>query len=206
MSPDGSKRPPPPEEKLLKLIRPAEFRAAAEGFAPAAKVASSDGGRSRGVRRLPSWWVNAVNVGLGCLIAGEAMALLGMLSASAPPSSGLPDGLSSVPPQETVQTRPPAERVPSLAAAAATPLFQASSPASMSAAPISAETKALALRLSVIGIIPGDPAQAIVEDGQTKKTYFVNVGQHVLEGLIVQEIREDRIILSLNGEFIELSL
>jgi len=64
----------------------------------------------------------------------------------------------------------------------------------------------LAARLTLVGIMAGDPAQAIIEDPQTQKAHFVTVGQHLIEGLIVEEIREDRVLLDLNGEKIELSL
>ena len=71
---------------------------------------------------------------------------------------------------------------------------------------LSQEARALAARLTVIGLVDGDPPQAIIEDTQTQKTYFVSAGQSGTEGLIVTEIRENRVVLDLNGQPIELSL
>jgi hypothetical protein len=64
----------------------------------------------------------------------------------------------------------------------------------------------LAARLSLLGIVAGDPGQAIIEDAQTKKTHFVSPGQPVVEGAVVQGLFENRVILDLRGEKIELSL
>jgi len=105
----------------------------------------------------------------------------------------------------------PPDATPSLASAVLRPLFRLGSDRSLSpTAPapptLSDHTRALVARFSVLGIVGGNPAQAIVEDAQTNKTYFVSVGQHVVEGLIVQEIRRDRVVLDFHGESIELPL
>jgi len=104
------------------------------------------------------------------------------------------------------------DQVPRIASVASRSLFE---PAGSRTAPTRADSapkapsthaKDLAARLSLIGIIAGDPAQAIIEDTQTKKTYFVTAGQPVIEGLVIEEVRGDRVVLALNGEKIELSL
>ena len=64
----------------------------------------------------------------------------------------------------------------------------------------------MAARLTLMGIMAGNPGQAIIEDSQTKKTYFVTVGQGVVEGAVVEKILDNRIQLDLAGEKIELSL
>ena len=120
-------------------------------------------------------------------------------------------------------TAPPAftkamgvEPLPSLAQSAPRPMFVSSTPAapvpSASPPPGSGEpdpavaAKALAARLTLRGIVAGDPAQAIIEDVQTKKTYFVSRGQTVVDGATVQDVLETRVVLTLDGETIELAL
>jgi hypothetical protein len=62
------------------------------------------------------------------------------------------------------------------------------------------------MRLSVLGIMAGSVPQAVLEDTQTKKTYVVTIGQRILDGLLVNDIQDGRVILDLQGETIELSL
>ena len=213
MSPDGSKSTPPPEEKLLGLIRgkePASTRA--QQGAPAALAGLSEPSAEVG-GRLPAWWLRGLNIGLGCLIVGEMAVIVRMVTMPVPSVS------LSIPKPTAPHTGKPAgttgfaESLPSLASAVSRPLFQPAGMASTSARPgeataaaPSAQAKALAARLTVIGVVAGNPAQAIIEDAQIKKTYFVSVGQPVVEGLIVQEIRDGRVVLDLQGEKIELSL
>jgi type II secretory pathway component PulC len=64
----------------------------------------------------------------------------------------------------------------------------------------------LVTRLTLSGIVAGDPAQAIIEDTETKKTYFVTAGQPVAEGAVLDQVESNRVILDLNGEKITLSL
>jgi hypothetical protein len=91
---------------------------------------------------------------------------------------------------------------PIFATAAAEPQAQS---ASSTASP-SAQVNALAARLSLVGIVDGDPPQAIIEDSQTKKTFFVTKGQGVIEGAVLQDVQDTRVILLYQGEPIELSL
>jgi hypothetical protein len=120
-------------------------------------------------------------------------------------------------PYEIAPMIPPAidaaEPLPSLALAASGPLFgfeqtatSASSGAKPAATGPSEDLKKLSGRLSLLGLIAGPPGEAIIEDAQTKKTYSVAVGQQVVDGIVLEEVRENRAILSLNGETIELSL
>lgn len=219
MSPDGSQATPPPEEKLLRLIRgapkPATHTVAGAPSASPSSAGSFAGGRLAGLWRVPSWWLTAMNLGLGCLLVGEAVVLALTVTSPAPVAPGSMPSSDDRPRTRLPQQDAPlhaqdaADLAPSLAASGSRSLFQSGAGRTVTAqgmAPTSSEAKALASRLSLIGIVPGEAAQAIVEDTQTKKTYFVTVGQHVIEGLIVQDIREDRIILNLNGEYIELSL
>ena len=71
----------------------------------------------------------------------------------------------------------------------------------------SSETvKQLAARLSLIGVVSGEPPQAIIEDPSSGKSYLVSVGQAVVEGAVLKEVQERRAILELDGETFELSL
>ncbi len=207
MSPDGPKIVSP-EEKLLKLIR--GKGAPAAGEAPQAPPpARGPTGPTGPKTLLPSWWLTAVNTTLGALLGAEV--IVWMVIATKPePFVEIP-----VPSPQSSQETPAtsggsssAEPLPSLVSAAARPLFQlvtAPSTPQESSKP-SEEAKTLAARLTLLGIVAGDPAQAIIEDAQTKKTFFVTVGQPVVEGLIVRDIRENRVVLDLSGETIELSL
>jgi len=115
----------------------------------------------------------------------------------------------SPPPAEV----PPLADMPSLAASAARPLFQ-SAAAGASAPGVSPTAgagpsdvaKALASRLTLMGIVSGEPPQVVIEDAETKKTYFVTIGQAVVEGAVVEQVLENRVILDLGGEKIDLSL
>ena len=64
----------------------------------------------------------------------------------------------------------------------------------------------LSSRLTLMGIVSGEPAQAIIADSQTQKTYFVSVGQPVAEGAMLEQILDNRVILNYSGEKIELTL
>lgn len=100
--------------------------------------------------------------------------------------------------------------LPALSATASQPLFTppAATPSmpSASAAIPSASVRQLAARLTLTGIIAGSPAQAIIEDAETKKTYFVTAGQAVVDGAVLEQVLDNRVILDRAGEKIELSL
>lgn len=232
MSPDGSKSIPP-EERLLRLIRghrpaaegageqapgPSESRQGPEAARPAAGGVSG-AMESLGTRRpvwtwtLPSWWLAAVNWSLGGLVVAEVVMLLVIATRPAPQPPAVEVALQTreaVAPDGAPAIEEQAGGV-GLTGVAGRPLFASLHPAAQAGgarAPLamSQEAKALAARLNVIGVVDGHPPQAIIEDAQTHKTYFVSEGQHVTEGLIVTEIRENRVVLDLNGQPIELSL
>ena len=66
--------------------------------------------------------------------------------------------------------------------------------------------KLLASRLTLMGIVSGNPSQAIIQDSQTQKTYFVTVGQSVVDDAVLEQVKDHGAILDLNGEKIELAL
>ena len=60
-------------------------------------------------------------------------------------------------------------------------------------------------RFSLVGIIAGDNLQAIIEDKDTSKTYYL-YEQDSFNGVIVEEIKKGRVILDYNGESLALIL
>lgn len=207
MSPDGSMKSPP-EEKLLRLIRGQQGRPPAlpqAGGGPhAATVAMSDlGPQAQGVR-----WVRPVVGGLILVLAVEVAWLI--LEATRPlPSVDMP--VIANPSAEA--PAPPAglsPEIPSLVESASRSLFTASADVSASSPTPrprqGAAAKLLASRLTLMGIVPGDPAQAIIEDSETKKTYFVTTGQAVVEGAVLEQVLDHHVILDLDGEKIDLTL
>ena len=225
MSPDGSKIVPP-EEKLLRLIRgkgaesaPSPQASPSAGGAPSPAPGLSPGpagmvlARSAAGRwKAPTWLLTAVNVVLGCAAVGLLIAVVLVAMTPLPVTTESPVAVSpnasptTDEPPPVVQT----ESAAPLSAAAGHPLFvspvSSGTKAPGASVPLGEEAKALAGRLNVLGIVDGDPMQAIIEDSQSKKTYFVSVGQQVVDGLSVAEVRKDRVILELNGQRIELSL
>ena len=70
-----------------------------------------------------------------------------------------------------------------------------------------AETaKKLRTRLSLNGIVEGNPPQAIIEDAETRKTFFVTEGQDLLEGAVVEKVTGNQAIIKLGDETITLTL
>lgn len=146
--------------------------------------------------------MTGVKLGLCTVMIGEAIAVLWLVTRPFPSLD--PPSVQSVA-QEASEMATPLDEIPSLHVAATRPLFRmmadTGGPAGTHAASaLSDQATAWASRLSVIGIVSGQRAQAILEDVQTKKTYLVTVGQHVLEGLVVEAIQPDRVVLSLQGE------
>ena len=201
---------PLPEERLLKLIRGRSARPASE---PAA--ATQAGGPAASAATpvpLPArlialrWSALAVWV-LGAILALEVGCLIVQALRPLPPVP-----VVSTPAQEPALQPPAVPEIPLLAASISRPLFTASpapggagGPAAPSQ-PVSSSAKELAARLTLMGIVSGNPPQAIIEDAQTKKTYFVTAGQSVVEGAVLEQVLDNRVVLSLMGEKIELSL
>lgn len=213
MSPDGSTKPLPPEEKLLKLIRRQEPQAG-----PAGPVASPAAGRPAGsagsvgarvqTAALVKWAVG----GLSLVLAVELVWFI--VQVSRPPQidpsllePSHPSGHAQAPSNDA----PSPPEIPSLAESATRPLFLPSVGAGASSAaaartPLGAVAKQLAARLSLMGIISGSPPQAIIEDSQTKKSYFVSPGQMVAEGAVLEQVLDNRVVLDLDGQKIEIAL
>ena len=195
-------RPQTPEEKLLRLIRGkgAVAQAASAGAAPAAAP-----------RALPiqfsisGWqWVTVLSVLLGLILLVEVVALILQFTRPVPSVEIRPAGSADAPSGETAAAQP----IPSLAAAVQRPVFVsqvASTGGAAEVRPPSTDAKELASKLTLTGIITGDPPQAIIENTESKKTYFVSPGQTV-DGAVVDKVLENRVILNLQGEKVELGL
>ena len=210
MSPDGSKTVSP-EERLLRLIRgkgkpPTVAEASLPGVQPVARPARRAWSR-------PGRWLGWLNVMLIVLLALEAVALI---TVWLQPPPVLPvatvDARGADHPDTTTDVLAAIAETPSLAASATRPLFHdeaAQQPGPAPAGPTtgpSEDAKTLAARLSLIGIVAGESPQAIIEDAQTHKTYFVAKGQTVIGELVVSAVLQNRVILEFRGETIELSL
>jgi len=214
MSPDGVRRVPP-EEKLLRLIRGKRVAASSTSQAAEANHAAP----SLTKRSLvwwgwstASWWMPVINVGLGVLLVVELIAVWRVITRPdatplsvtqvLPPSAPLPKAAESPEPAAPASAS-------SLASLATRPLFtgvEAGSQPAHANRKTSQEASAMAGRLSLIGVVEGTPSQAIIEDAETKKTYFVSAGQSVVEGVMVESVSERQVVLDLNGEKITLSL
>lgn len=202
---------PPPEEKLLRLIRGKAPRPAPAGGVGEPRTAPETAGKTKwtldlraGVRQL-NWPKLGAGL-LGLVLAAELAATLVQLARPLPLAS-LPVPLAF---DEAPADSVAAPEIPSLAMSASRALFAA--PAGQTAAPgpkraaLSEAAKQLASRLTLMGIVAGDPAQAIIEDAESKKTYFVTTGQLVADGAVLQQVLDNRVILELGGETIELTL
>ena len=204
---------PTPEEKLLRLIRGKGTRQAAEGTMPAPAGGAAAATRLPGAppgraRRAPS--LRAAIGFLGAVLGAELVLLLVQVLRPLPTVT-VPVVIASPVERPAVPEAPAAPEapdVPSVAAAASRPLFAppaASAAATEPSRPSGLATQ-LASRLTLMGIVAGHPAQAIIGDSQTQKTYFVNEGQSVVEGAVLEQVLDNHVVLSLAGERFELSL
>ena len=213
MSPDGSTKPSP-EERLLKLIRGKSAANAAAPARPSLNTPSAVvlGGSGTAAGAQPLRWPVLAGGGLAFVIVFElAYLVMQMMRPLSPVEVPV---LPQIPTTAPAGEAPPVIEVPSVASNLSRPLFVSSLAATPTGAPPEAAgpvgpsttAKDLVTRLTLTGVIDGDPAQAIIEDTETKKTYFVTVGQPVTEGAVLESVQSNRAILNLNGEKITLSL
>jgi hypothetical protein len=163
----------------------------------------------RAARRWPKTrWISPAISGFSAVLALEAVFLIIQLIRPVElirlPDLTAPNG------EEPMASDSVLPVIPSIAQSATRPLFAAaavvSSEPSRPGGTPSGAAKLLAARLTLMGIVAGNPGQAIIEDAQTKKSYFVTIGQGVVEGAILEKILDNRVLLDLAGEKIELSL
>ena len=227
MSPDGSHKPPP-EEKLLRLIRgkaphpptaaprPGPLSgalggapAAAPTALPAAVVAALTTRATQAARGarwpdLAGWLLTAL---LAAEAAGILLTALRPLPRVEPPPVASGAKLAGAAPGAGPAAAPLAQ-APSLTAAASPSLFAAASTAAKPSGPagVSVTTRQLGARLMLVGIVAGEPSQAIIEDTQTQRTYMVSPGQAVTEGAVLERVLDNHVVLDVGGEKIELVL
>ena len=208
MSPDGFGKPPP-EEKLLKLIRgrhprpvsDTAARAVNPALAASAPRALSVSAAFRGL----AWPMLAVWL-LGGLLGVEVIVLAVQAVRPVRPVA-VPGRLIVAQPIAPAPPAPP--DLPMVSASVTRPLFAAtaaSEPAASPSAAMTAIAGRLTMRLTLMGIVAGDPPQAIIEDSESKKTFFVTAGQAVVEGAVVDQVLDNRVVLDVAGAKIELSL
>ena len=215
MSPDGSPKLPP-EERLLRLIRgkasqPAEVAVQSSARTVSSTIAAPSGalGHPHAAGGFGGQWQGVAIKLLAVVVACELVALLTQVFRPLPiPQVSSSTEVSVV--GGPVDSADVLTQMPSLAASATRPLFAAPVELAVTAAPpkvgMSDAAKLLAARLTLMGIISGNPAQAIIEDSQTRKTYFVSAGQMVADGAVLDQVLDNRVILSLEGEKIELTM
>lgn len=71
--------------------------------------------------------------------------------------------------------------------------------------PLTQAGESTAVDLGLVGIVPGSNPQAIIEDKKNQKTYYLIKGQTV-NGITVEEINADKVMLDYNGKKMSLIL
>lgn len=212
MSPDGFGKPPP-EEKLLKLIRGRQPRPAPEaGVRTAGPAIAAPAARaipmSVAMRGLA--WPTVAAWVLGGLLGIEALVLVAQAIRPVRPVPVPSETLVAAPVAASIESSAPPAPVdmPSVSASVTRSLFAAAAPAPAASptASVTAAASRLITRLTLMGIVAGDPPQAIIEDAESKKTFFVTAGQAVVEGAVVDQVLDNRVVLDVGGQKIELSL
>jgi hypothetical protein len=220
MSPDGPKSPSP-EEKLLRLIKSKGKLSGSEALSAshAGEAAPSlkSGSKFPLGFKLPfnfsSKWLLSLNILLGVIAVIGVVSIIFVLVKPLPRNNNDQDVLSAKKEDSNLskaeQILEEHKDVPSIAGTSSRPLFQAQTNSATSsgfATRMSTQAKDLSSKLNLLGVVDGNPTQAIIEDSQTSKTYFLSVGQAIPDGAIVEEILKNRVKLDFNGEKIELSL
>lgn len=206
MSPSGSGKQPTPEERLLKLIR-------AQQAPPAKSSANAPSSLTGKVKAAPKRVEVASSPFSGKTIAIWALSFLllaeiGYLIYEV--QKPLPVVDAQVPPPKYVSEKDLDLPQPPLSLAQSTqgelfvpPVIVAAKPERQGP---SEAIKDLSARLTLMGVIEGDPPQAIIEDSATQKTHFSMQGQMVVEGAYLVEVKSNAAVLELDGEKIFLNL
>jgi len=211
MSPAGSMKPPP-EERLLRLIRlkrPQPAAPVAAASIPAGGVKAS----SLFARPKQAAGLRWLAVALGVLLVAEIAGLVVQIARPLPELELSADGVPASA-EEPGPAGASLDDLPSVADSAPSGLFASPATSAASAATperppktgMSGSAKQLASRLTLMGIVAGETPQAIIEDTETKKTYFVTAGQAVTDGALLEQVLDNRVILDFEGEKIELTL
>jgi hypothetical protein len=169
--------------------------------APAARAVSATA-VSRGLA-----WPAVAVWSLAVLLVIEALVLILQMVRPVPPLPTPAVAVTAPEPDEPVAPPSPPD-MPSVSASVSRTLFAPPAPPAAAApgAAVTAAARQLATRLTLMGIVAGNPPQAIIEDAESKKTFFVSAGQPVVEGAVVEQVLDNRVILDAGGQKIELSL
>ena len=203
---------PLPEERLLKLLR-AKPRLTEPSVAGGGTLQGRPGVSAVVVAQPKHSPVELVVVALSVVLAVEAVLVVVQLVRPLPPVPAASSSLVLVAPAEAeLPSRLPAglPEAPSVAASAPRPLFtppaEAGPTETARRAPPSSAAKQLVARLTLLGIIAGTPPQAIIEDTESKKSFFVAQGQAIVDGAILDQVFDTYVVLDLSGEKFELRL
>ena len=219
-----------PEEKLLRLIRgerkpknkalplpekekavPHEGDSGAAAVAPRRKIAPPVQFKGGGD------YVKAINITLITVLVIIAAVLLidiisfnlkrpAYVSEIARETGGRPQPQTQPATPAQANTSPPvAENPDNSGLLASKDLFKTSPVQGAPAARVPQASYDKLKDFTLMGIIAGDKPQAILEDGKNKKTYFLYKGDSV-DNIKVEDIQEDKVILTINGEQLELTL
>ena len=207
MSPDGFGKPPP-EEKLLKLIRGKSARPVLETAALRAPgqfmTASTQTARAT-VSRPALRTLARPTAALAVLAAALVIEAAVLVAQAVRPLAPVRLPVQAAP--ELPPAPPVAPDLPSLSGSASHTVFSPpAAPAAALGGPMSSSAKALTARLTLMGIVAGEKPQAIIEDSETKKTFFVTAGQMVVDGAIVDKVLDNSVVLDIGGQKIEFSL
>ncbi|MFA4992040.1 MAG: hypothetical protein WC569_05635 [Candidatus Omnitrophota bacterium] len=138
-----------------------------------------------------------INIALGIIIAALGVVFLLDIFVFKKKAPGVPLEAKVVIPDEPQTPIAAAETEPEK-----TREFSGEETSEKERAVILSEIKA---NLNLLGIITGDNSQAIIEDKALKKTFFLYKGDR-MGTLKVGEIRDNMVILDLDGEKIELTM
>lgn len=198
------------EEKLLKLIRKKNSATAGARLAGQKETGPEDPRRARGKKgpridflSVAPYFLMAAALGL--TVYGTAQYLTfnpEQIASSVPLPDETPEEAIEIVPRESA----PKQELVSDTSPEGTgtrDIFQAPWEKPAVAAPAGSAAVELAKNLKVVGILLDAEPKAIIEDVAMKQTFFVSPGEHV-GGALLEEVKEDRVILIFNEERVEL--
>lgn len=182
-----------PEDRLLKLIK-------GDKRANSAAV-SAESAQKKSTMKIGAKKLNVILIVI--LVLLSAVLLIDSLRFRMSTRSRIRVGVPEA--AENANSNRPATISPTIDTSAleSKNLFRAPSDSSQGGASGSSFDKLKDLTLN--GIIAGDNPQAIIEDTKNKKSYFLNKGQSI-NRMTVKDILQDRVILEVDGETLELTL
>ncbi len=197
------------EEKLLKLIRKKNSAAASARSGGPKEALSEEARRAQGKKGPRIDFLSVapyflMTAALGLTVYGTAQYLTFNPEQIAS-SVSLPEAPEEAP--EIVPQEPaPAQELVSDTypeGMEARDMFQAPWEKPAAVTPAGNAAVELAKTLKVVGILLDAEPKAIIEDMAMKQTFFVSPGEHV-GGALLEEVKEDRVILIFNEERVEL--